>query len=200
MEKEILRLFLYNEKMKFSEIEKALKARSNKISYHLKNLINKKILEKGDRYYSLSETAENLIPYLSEKKHALAIILIHIGDGKNCFLHERKKRPFKGLLGLPGGKILIGETISKAIERVMREKHGIKAKLKKINSTTIEHIKNKKGIIQSDLIIFVTATTKNALAIKNIEESKGKIISSDYKLLKNHLKKETKIQVFLTPS
>ena len=41
MKKEILQLFLYNDKLKFNEIEKSLKSRSNKVAYHLKNLIKK---------------------------------------------------------------------------------------------------------------------------------------------------------------
>ena len=196
MEKEILDLFLYNEKLKFNEIEKLLGERSNKVAYHLKNLVKKDILSKDHDSYKLSK--ENLIPYLSNKKHMLPVVLIHIGNEKECFIVERNKKPFKGLLGLPGGRIMVGENINDCIKRIMLNRHGINVKLKKINSVSIEHIKNSHEIIQTDLIIFVTALTNQEIELKNIGKNKSKIISSDYKLLKKHLNKETKIERFLT--
>jgi|TARA_Y100000034_G_scaffold56950_2_gene69634 ADP-ribose pyrophosphatase YjhB (NUDIX family) len=198
MEQKIISQFLYNHKLKFNEIEKGLKIRSNKLSYYIKKLKEKGILVKEKDFYKLSETAENLIPYLSKKKNMLSVILIHIGNGKNCLLYQRKKRPFKDLLGLPGGRIILEETIKDTVKRIMKEKHNINAKLKKIHSISIEHIKNSEKIIQSDLIIFVTATTKDFIELTDIEKNKSKIISSDYKLVKKHLDKEIKIEKFLT--
>ena len=198
MEKEILQLFLYNDKLKFNEIEKSLKSRSNKVAYHLKNLIKKKILINDNGFYKLNE--ETLIPYLSIKKHVLPVVLIHIGNKEMCFLHKRDKRPFKDFLGLPGGRILIKENIEDSVKRIMKEKHGINAKLEKIHSVSIEHITNAHEIIQSDLIIFVTAMTKEIINLKNVGKNKLYIVSSDYKLIKKHLDKETKIEKFLTLS
>ena len=196
MKKEILQLFLYNDKLKFNEIEKSLKSRSNKVAYHLKNLIKKKILINDNGFYKLHK--ENLIPYLSVKKHMLPVVLIHIGNKDMCFLYKRDKRPFKNLLGLPGGRILIKENIEDSVKRIMKEKHRINAKLEKIHSVSIEHITNAHEIIQSDLIIFVTATTKEIIKLKNVGKNKSEIIQSDYKLIKKHLDKKTKIEEFLT--
>ena len=198
MKKEILQLFLYNDKLKFNEIEKSLKSRSNKVAYHLKNLIKKKILINDNGFYKLNE--ETLIPYLSIKKHVLPVVLIHIGNKDMCFLHKRNKRPFKDFLGMPGGRILIKENIGDSVKRIMKEKHRINAKLEKIHSVSIEHITNAHEIIQSDLIVFVTATTKEIIKLKNVEKNKLYIVSSDYKLIKKHLDKETKIEKFLTLS
>lgn len=198
MEKEILQLFLYNDKLKFNEIEKSLKSRSNKVAYHLKNLIKKKILINDNGFYKLYK--ENLIPYLSIKKHVLPVVLIHIGNKEMCFLHKRNKRPFKDFLGLPGGRILIKENIEDSVKRIMKEKHEINAKLEKIHSVSIEHITNAHEIIQSDLIVFITATTKEIIKLKNVEKNKLYIVPSDYKLIKKHLDKETKIEKFLTLS
>jgi len=44
MEDKILRLFLFDHKLKFNEIEKVLKIRSNKLAYHLKKLVSKGVL------------------------------------------------------------------------------------------------------------------------------------------------------------
>ena len=53
MENKILNLFSYNHKMKFNEIEKEIKIRSNKLAYHLKNLIKKEIISKKAEEYKI---------------------------------------------------------------------------------------------------------------------------------------------------
>ncbi len=200
MEQKILETFLYNHKLKFNEIEKLTKIRSNKLAYYIKKLENKNILEKEKDFYKLSETAELLIPYITSKKSVLAIILIAIEKNKKVFLYPRQKRPFKNKLSLPGGRLILGETINNAVKRIMKEKFNINAKLKKINSVSLEHVKKNKKTAHSFLLIFTTATTKDNIEYFNIEKNKTKIIQSDYKLIKNDLNKEIKIKTLLTKS
>ncbi|HIG94620.1 MAG: ADP-ribose diphosphatase [archaeon GW2011_AR13] len=196
MEEKILSAFLYNKKLKFSEIEKSVKTRSNKLAYHIKKLENQGILIKEKEFYSLSEFAQKIIPYLSSKQSALPVILIAIKEKEKVFLIKRKKRPFLDKLSLPGGRLLVGEEISDSVKRIMKEKFSINAKLSKINSVSLEHtIKNKKKI-HSFLLIFVTATTKDK--INYLTLNKKEMITSDYELIKNNLNKEIKINTFLT--
>src|SRR4030042_1021939 len=101
MEKERISLFLTNKKLKFNQIEKLLKIRSNKLDYHLKKLIDKKIIEKTNNFYKLTEISEYLIPYTSEKNALLPVVLILIGNDKKAFLYKRTKRPYQGFLSLP---------------------------------------------------------------------------------------------------
>src|SRR3989344_6668596 len=190
----VIGVFLYNKKLKFNEIEKLTKIRSNKLTYYLKELTKKGILEKDKEYYKLTEASESLIPYLSSKKSPLPIILIHIGDNKKAFLIKREKRPFKDLLGLPGGRLLVNESIPKAVSRIMKEKYNISAKLKQINSISLEHVKKNKTTIHSFLLILISATTKDKIQLTNIGENKNKIISSDYKLIKNNQNSKVEIR------
>ncbi|MBI2628813.1 NUDIX domain-containing protein [Candidatus Pacearchaeota archaeon] len=194
MESKILELFLYKEKIKFNEIVKTLKLRSNKVAYHLKKLVKEGILEKFQNEYSLSKTSEKLIPYLSNKKSPLPAILIRIGNKDKVFLCEREKRPFKGKLGLPGGRLLLGESISQAVKRIMKEKYSINAKFDRINSIALEHVKDKKLMVHSFILIFTEAKTKDKPHLTNIEENKKRIISSDYQLLKNNRYYKIKIK------
>jgi len=198
MENKILKLFLYNHKLKFNEIEKALKVRSNKLTYHLNKLIKKEILKKENETYSLSKASEYLIPYLSDKQSTLPAILIHLGNKRQAFLYKRQKRPFKEKLSLPGGRLLLGESIPQATKRIMKEKHNINTKLKKINSISLEHVTNSKNKIHSFLLIFVTVITKEKIDLTDLEKNKSKIISSDYKLLKDNLDSEIKINTIFT--
>lgn len=181
----ILELFLFNNKLRFNEIEKLAKIRSNKLDYYLKKLVHKGILIKEGVNYQLSESSECLIPYISNKKSVLPVILIKIGKEGKFFLYQREKRPYKGKFSLPGGRIILGEDISKSAVRIMKEKYNIRVRLKKINSVSIEHIIKNKKIIHSFLLILVSAETKQKIYLMNIIKNKNKIIPSDYKLLTN---------------
>jgi len=189
MEKEILSLFLTNKKLKFNEIEKLLKIRSNKLDYHIKKLISQNIIEKKNNFYKLTESSEYLIPYISEKNSLLPVVLILIGNNKKAFLYKREKRPYQEFLSLPGGRILLGESIKGSVKRIMKEKHKLNATLKKINSVSIEHIRRKNKIINSFLLILVTANIKERINFIDIEKYKKYIIKSDYKLIKKDYKK-----------
>lgn len=184
MEKQILNLFLFNNKLRFSEIEKSLKVRSNKLDYHLKKLVQEGILEKVKENYKLTEAAEHLIPYTSEKRSVLPVVLVKIGDKKEVFLYTREKRPYKGKLSLPGGRILFGEDISEATERIMKEKHKIKVKFIRVESISLENIYKKGKLVHAFLLILVSAKTKQKISKANVEKSKKKMIESDYKVIK----------------
>jgi len=200
-EQKIIELFLFHNNLKFSEIEKQIKIRSNKLAYYIKNLVKKGILNKNSENYSLSEPAEHLIPYLSDKKAVLAIILIHIGNKDQCFLYSRKKRPFLNYLSLPGGRLLIDESISGATKRLMK-KFNVNASFKRIHSISLEHVKKagSKNKIHSFLLIFVSATTKDKIDLINISKNRYNIIKSDYELLKHDLDKEIHINTLYSNS
>ena len=195
MEDKIIKLFAFNNKLKFNEIENLLKIRSNKLAYHLKNLVNKNILIKENNYYSLAENSEYLIPYLSEKNHVLPVVLIHLGNKNQVFLHRRNKRPYKDYLSLPGGRILIGEDIKKAVSRIMIEKFNINVEYKKINSISLEHVKKNNKIIHSFFLIFVSAKTEDNIKLMSIRKNKSKIIKSDYYLINKKLNSKIKLDV-----
>lgn len=182
-EKRILKLFTFNERLKFSEIALSAEIRSNKLAYHLKNLVKKGILERNQEYYQLTEAAENLIPYLSEKNSPLVVILIRIGDRKKCFLYPREKRPFKGKISLPGGRLLVNETLKEAVKRIMKEKYKINARFKKVVSANQEFVIKNKKIIHSFILILVEACAKDKIKLEEVNKNKKRIINSDYNLI-----------------
>lgn len=195
---DILKLFQYTEKLKFSDIEKALKIRSNKLSYHLKNLTKNGVLSKEGEFYQLSESFEHIVPYISEKESFLPVVLILVGNNKHAFLHIRKKRPYKNLFSLPGGRILLGESLEDASKRIMREKFSIKVKFKKLNSISFEQVKKSGKIVHSFILFYVTANTKDKINLTNVKNNKNKIISSDYRLITEDSNKETKIKTIFS--
>jgi ADP-ribose pyrophosphatase YjhB (NUDIX family) len=193
IQEKILRLFLYNNNLKFNEIEKQSKIRSNKLAYYLKKLVKENVLKKERDSYLLNKESEYLIPYLDTNISIPPVVLVALKKDKKIFLIKKTKRPYKDKLSLPGGRLILGENINKAVKRIMK-KYNINATLKKINSISIEQVKNRSNkIVHSFLLIFVTANTKDEILLTDIEKNKKQIILSDYKLIKKDLNKETKI-------
>lgn len=195
---DILKLFQYSEKLKFSDIEKKLDVRSNKLSYHLKNLTKNGVLVKEGDFYKLSESSECIVPYLSEKESHLPVILILVGDNKQAFLYHRKKRPFFNFFSLPGGRILLGESIEGATKRIMKEKFNTNVKFSKLNSISFEHVKKSGKLVHSFILFFVTASTKDKLNFIDVSKMKNKIIISDYKLITEDFNKKTEIKTIFS--
>jgi ADP-ribose pyrophosphatase YjhB (NUDIX family) len=183
MEKKILMLFTKCNTLKFNEIEKSIGQRSNKVAYHLKNLVKKGILIKDNQTYSLTSASEYLIPYLSEKNPTIPVVLVHVGDNERAFLFRRAKRPYLNKLSLPGGRLVQGESIFDATKRISREKCNITVIPKYVSSIVLEHVKKNKKSIHSFLLILVKAESKEILPLTDIKKSKNKIITSDFKLI-----------------
>ncbi|MBX4212018.1 NUDIX domain-containing protein [Candidatus Pacearchaeota archaeon] len=184
MRDKILELFTLHEKLKFHQFGKALNIRSNKVAYHLKSLIKEGIIDKKGDSYMLAEPAEHLIPYISEKKTVIPVVLVCIKKSNKVFLSKRTKRPFLGLFSLPGGRLVLGESIEEAAKRIMKTKYNVTIGLEKILSISLEHVKRKDKIIHSFLLILVSAKALSPLKIIEIK-NKNKIVASDYQLIKN---------------
>lgn len=194
IEDKIMEQFLFKSKLRFNEIEKGVKIRSNKLNYHLKNLILKGIIVKENDYYSLSKSSEYLIPYLSNKKHVLSVLLIHIGDSSRAFLVQRKKRPYLGKLGLPGGRMILGESIEEGVKRIMKEKFNINAKLDKTCSVSLEHLKKEGQTISSFMLFYVRASAN--IELLDVKKNKENIIESDYELITKDFDKTIEVGKF----
>lgn len=191
MKEKILNLFAYDSSLSFSEIKKKLKVRSNLLAYWLKQLLRKKILEKNNKEYILANEAEYLVPYLSQSKSALPVVLIQIGNSSSCFLYKRTKRPYKDLLSLPGGRILIGESLKSASERIMKTKFSILLNDINLKSIHFEHVKRADKTIYTFILFLVTAKAEKEIILTPIQKNKKKIIQSDFKLIvSNHRSKE----------
>lgn len=195
---DILKLFQYQEKLRFADMEKSLNIRSNKLAYHLKMLTKKGILKKEGFFYSLSESSEYLIPYLSQKESYLPVVLILLGNNKKAFLYARKKRPYVNKLSLPGGRILVGETLADASERIMGEKFKIEARFIRLNSISFEQVRKSKKIVHSFILFFVSVETTKRIDLLEVSKHKNKIIPSDYNLISEDFNKRTNIKTIIS--
>ena len=194
MEKKLLNLFAFHQKLKFHEIEKQLHVRSNLLAYYLKNLVKKEVLKKENDYYFLTDSAEYLIPYLSDKQAALPVVLIHLGDKNKAFLYKREKRPYKDKLSLPGGRLLVGESFKEAAKRIMKTKFNIGISNEKIKLIALEQVKKNSKVKYTFILFVVSAASKFPVVLTDIEKNRRKIILSDYSIIKSKTDSEVKIK------
>lgn len=204
----IFKLFLDKNKLKFNEIEKAIKIRSNMISYHLERMQEEEIIEKIKNYYKLTKTSERYIPIFSniigEQLSPLPVLLVALMNKDKILLIKRNKRPYKDYWSLIGGKMLLEESFEQASLRLIKQKSSIDCKFKSINAV-IHEVVEGEGIIKYSFILFFTKAITNESLFQEAEYGqlkwfnlnqlkKEKVIPSDYWLIKNKLNSKVDIE------
>lgn len=211
VKREIFELFLKNSKLKFSEIEKHTKIRSNLLTFYIKNLIKEKIIEKTREHYKLTLEAEKIIPFYKqtfEGEGKLPVVLIAIKKKDELLLLKREERPYKGYYSLLGKKMKLSETIEETAVRCAKEETGLDVKFKKLCGIVHERLKEDNSFKHS-FIFFVCivepikgeVTKSKELKWFNMKKldsktntlSKDKIIPSDIWMIKNILPKKIKV-------
>lgn len=197
----IFKLFLNHNKLKFNEIEKAIKIRSNMVSYHISQMQKEDLLEKRDEHYYLTPKGEKFIPIfpniIGEEMSPLPVVLVALINENKILLIKRKKRPYQNYWSLIGGKMLWEETFEDASLRLIKEKANINSEFISINGIMHERVKGNE-IIKHSFILFFTKLFTKELKFKESEHGilkwfdlknldKENTIPSDLWLIKNKL-------------
>ena len=133
IQKHILKKFMYNEALRFNEIlDKEFP--SNKFNYHLQQLIEKNIIEKENERYRLTAKGVQLITGLdginieSKQKPVPCVFIMGYDKNNNKILvNKRRKQPFRGVIGIPGGKVEFGHNLEEQAKAEFLEETGLKA-------------------------------------------------------------------------
>ena len=133
IKKHILKKFMYNGSLRFNEIlDKAYP--SNKFNYHLKLLIDEKIITKKNDKYSLTSKGTQVISSMDgvqieeKRKPITCVFILGYDEQKNkLVLNQRKKQPFLNFIGLPGGKIEYGHSLPEQAREEFLEETGLDA-------------------------------------------------------------------------
>lgn len=133
---------------------------SNLFSYHLGSLIARGYIKKQGNRYSLTPRGKLFVdhselvsdnPRIEPKNINLLVIKNSFGEH---LLYERKKQPFKGYIGFPYGKILLGETVHAAALRVLGQDFGIETSIKHVGNGYVTAYENDQLISQIFAHIF----------------------------------------------
>jgi len=184
-QKTIFKLFLYNKELRFSEIEAQAGIRSNELAYYLKQLQAKGVLEKQGEFYRLTPEAQKKIPYFHEKdaQSPLAVVLVRCErDDGAVLLVKREKRPYEGLWGMPGGRIILGETIEQSAKRLLKEKTFLDCEFLGVHAVCNERVREngiKYGFVMLVVHVAPTSTIKQKPNVAWFKEAPSDTIPSD---------------------
>ena len=199
---EIFRQFLYNEGLRFNQIEKKTGIRSNELAYLIKRMVSDGILKKEGDFYSVTSKYEKQIPLFHEESETapLPVILAACVKKSKILLIKRKKRAYKDYWSLPGGRIKTGETIKKSALRVLKEKTFVNGKFISINAVLHEQYSQNKELKNSFILFFAKLNSINEIKEKDDVKwfsksvlKKLKIVPSDLWLIQKKL--SSKIEV-----
>lgn len=154
---DIFRQFLYTHRLRFSELEKLTSLRSNDLAYHLKKMVEDGLLDKDDQTYSLSSSAEKMIPYFADDASPLPAVLVDIRENNKVLLVKRLKRPYEGKWTMPGGRLNLGETFQEAAVRIVKEKTFLDVEFVSVLNVANERVYEKESIKHGFVLIHVSA-------------------------------------------
>jgi len=134
----ILRELLFHPSVSFATLQKITGMSSDHFNFHLKKLVELKLVEKVSRgTYSLSprgkeyanklDTDSNTVERQPKTAVILAIERLKKDGTKEYLFQERLKQPYFGFWGFATGKVRWGETITQTAERELLEETGLHA-------------------------------------------------------------------------
>jgi ADP-ribose pyrophosphatase YjhB (NUDIX family) len=204
---QIYDLFTKSSRLRFSEIRTSLGVRSNILSYHLNRLVKDGLLEKDEDDYILSVKGEQKIPFFTQfsaQTHgAIPVVIVAIVKNKEILLLRRNKRPYQGYWGMPGGALIIHETIEEnALSRAKKETN-LDCEFQKISAVVHERVM-EKGVVKHAFVLFLVVVKPKKGEIKESDEGKlewfslkslrpDRVIPSDFFLLKKYLGKKSDV-------
>lgn len=183
LDETIVRLFSRQENLSFGDIRRGVGTRSNKLAYHLSKLVADGTLIKVESAYALADNHRRLIPYMSDEPAAMPVVLVQVGNSRAALLVRREKRPYKGMLGLPGGRLRVGESVFDAARRIVRSRCGVQAEPTHVSRIIHEHAVSGEQIMHSFLLIVVMAGMAGTKRLTSVPGHKQDIIPSDYAIL-----------------
>jgi len=201
--------FLYNERLRFSELEKQTKIPSNLLAYFLKKMVAEGMLEQRAKTYKLAPIAEKLIPFYVKNAEMISPLPVVLpaclsSDRKKILLIKRDKRPYKGFWSLLSGRLLINESIGQSAERIMKEKAFCKTKSGNIKSVIYERLIEEDLSKHGFVFFLVEVSLDDATKFKEKEFlkwfdvsklKKREVIASDYWMIKEKLGVNMQVEV-----
>lgn len=158
----LLQRLMYSEGLRFSQL-KLKDDESNKLAFHLEELIKNSLIIKVDNLYKLSEKGKELAGRMdlgddvvkNQAKVSVVLVCVESANQKERYLlYTRHKSPFYKFQGFPTGKVKSGETIIVAARRELKEETNLMGK-PKIVGILHSKIHNRNQELLEDKIFFV---------------------------------------------
>lgn len=168
IQSEILKSRIFKAGESFNRLNEN-KISTDSFTFHLKSLVEAGLVEKTQGKYCLSAIGKEFANRMDvekqnpqiEKQAKIGVLIFAIkkeGGITKYLLQQRLKHPYFGYFGGVGGKLKIGETITKAANREFNEETGLSGKL---TFCGVNHKTDfsKQGELLEDKLFFVFKAT-----------------------------------------
>jgi len=156
---QIFQLFTTNAELQFNEIEKSTNIPSNKLAYHLDELLKQGLLEKEESSYKVTKNAQSLLPKMTQitgkEQGPLTVVISAITKNNKILLMKREKRPYKGYWSMIGGKMKLSESIQDCAVREAKEETGLDTEFKSVKGVVHERVR-EDDTIKHGFVFFFT--------------------------------------------
>jgi len=127
LQEKILKRLGYSDEKSFSEIKGDTK--SNKLSFHLKELRKEGLIEKTDEGYRLTSDGREILPYfdLEESHHPVVVVDLLVFSENKVYLKPKEKDPldpFEGDYRAPSSRISKKDRLEQKAKEIFREEFG----------------------------------------------------------------------------
>lgn len=136
---------------------------------------------------------------MSEKQsnNPIPVVDVIIQQDSDVLFAKRKKEPFKGYLGLPGGFVNIGETVEEAARREVKEETSLDIELTDILGVFSDPQRDPRGHIMSTVFIGRVPSNEDAKARDDASQLEwidlqtvgDKSLAFDHKIILSNYKK-----------
>ncbi len=185
LENDILKLFVKKRSLSFSQIEKAIKIRSNRLAYYLRELVKEGIIVKSNERYQLDASVAHRLPELSRVLPTPTPVVLLLAQKKGrTVLIQRDRYPYKGLWSLPGGRLGLHESLQDAIKRIGKEKLQCDVRGDTVCSVLRERVIENEVVTHSFLLMLVKVEIQgNASWYEEEQMKRMELVPSDKLLL-----------------
>ena len=136
---------------------------------------------------------------MSEKQsnNPIPVVDVIIQQDSDVLFAKRKKEPFKGYLGLPGGFVNIGETVEEAARREVKAETSLDIELTDILGVFSDPQRDPRGHIMSTVFIGRVPSNEDAKARDDASQLEwidlqtvgDKSLAFDHKIILSNYKK-----------
>ena len=188
MEDKILKRFSHHKKLKFNDLKEEVE--SNKLSYHLKKLIQENLITKDQDFYYLTDKGEEKLCYLEDKGQLKQpihdVFLLPYKDGK-FVVQKRTKRPFLDIIIPIGARIKKGESIFETAKKKLLKDTGMTGDLHFKGIVDTKTFKQNKLFLHHILNVFLIDNLKGNLTTSTPKGENSWMTEQEYYNQKNNL-------------
>ncbi|MBS1267128.1 MAG: ADP-ribose pyrophosphatase [Candidatus Woesearchaeota archaeon] len=189
IQRKIIHNLRYNPGSKFADLS-IKSVDSNKLSYHLSELVKSKLIENKNSRYYLTKEGKKLLNFLTDKtaktrKQPVCVVgLIPVKEDKTL-VQKRLKEPWYGYWLLIAGKIEFGESFKQAVDRELLEETDLKGNSKFIGMVSSRSYDKDELTYHVHMYCYRITNLKGELA-KDVKEGKNRWLS-DEEISKNKM-------------